>query len=494
MPEHTISENLQRLQTARTAIGNAITAKGGTVNSGDGLEEYATDIATIPSGGSVSVPSKDVNFYDYDGTIVASYTASEFAELSAMPANPSHTGLTAQGWNWSLSDAKDYVADYGMLDIGQMYASNVSNGKTKIYITLSEGRLTPYLGFTGAVSGTTATIDWGDESNTETVSLGTSTVYTPHTYTIEGDYIISVNVDSGKIIFAGNNTYGSDILRKSGSPNANDDKVYQNSIVKIEIGNSVTSIGGSAFYNCSSLQSITIPNSVTSIGDGAFYNCSSLQSITIPNSVTSIGGSAFNGCRSLQSITIPDSVTNIGNYLFQDCNALQSITIPNSVTSIGGSAFQNCYSLTSVTISDLVTRIGGYAFNSCRSLQSVTISDLVTSIGGSAFGTCNGLGFIKFTSTTPPSIANINAWTGIPSDCYILVPYDTLDDYLNETNMPDDSVYPYLCYAKYADGVSLPTQDSDGYALTWYATKEDARNGTNPITVGNGKEIYAVGV
>ena len=36
---------------------------------------------------------------------------------------------------------------------------------------------------------------------------------------------------------------------------------------------SVTSIGNSAFWNCSSLTSVTIPNSVTSIGNYAFYNC-----------------------------------------------------------------------------------------------------------------------------------------------------------------------------------------------------------------------------
>ena len=51
MPEHTIAENLTRLQNATTAIGNAITAKGGTVTSGDGLEDFASDIGAIPSGG-----------------------------------------------------------------------------------------------------------------------------------------------------------------------------------------------------------------------------------------------------------------------------------------------------------------------------------------------------------------------------------------------------------------------------------------------------------
>ena len=46
---NTIADNLQRLIAARTAIGNAIVTKGGTVNSGDGLEEFPADIATIPS-------------------------------------------------------------------------------------------------------------------------------------------------------------------------------------------------------------------------------------------------------------------------------------------------------------------------------------------------------------------------------------------------------------------------------------------------------------
>lgn len=46
--EHTIAENLQRLVDAKTAIANAITAKGGTVAQGDGLEEFATDISNIP--------------------------------------------------------------------------------------------------------------------------------------------------------------------------------------------------------------------------------------------------------------------------------------------------------------------------------------------------------------------------------------------------------------------------------------------------------------
>ena len=72
-------------------------------------------------GGETTASQKDVNFIDFDGTIRYSYTASEFAALTALPANPSHSGLTSQGWNWSLADAKAYVAAYGMLDIGVLY-------------------------------------------------------------------------------------------------------------------------------------------------------------------------------------------------------------------------------------------------------------------------------------------------------------------------------------------------------------------------------------
>ena len=151
------------------------------------------------------------------------------------------------------------------------------------------------------------------------------------------------------------------------------------------IPDSVTSIGGSAFYNCSKLTSITIPDSVTSIGNYAFRYCSRLTSITIPDSVTSIGGSAFYNCSKLTSIAIPNSVTNIGNSAFYSCDDLTSIAIPNSVTSIGDWAFYGCSSLTSITIPDSVTSIGDYAFCYCSSLTSITIPDSVTSIGDHAF-------------------------------------------------------------------------------------------------------------
>lgn len=67
MPEHTIAENLTRLQNAKTAIGAAITAKGGTVAAGDGLEEFAADIGTITNQYSAADEGKVVS----SGALVA---------------------------------------------------------------------------------------------------------------------------------------------------------------------------------------------------------------------------------------------------------------------------------------------------------------------------------------------------------------------------------------------------------------------------------------
>ena len=150
------------------------------------------------------------------------------------------------------------------------------------------------------------------------------------------------------------------------------------------IPDSVTSIGGYAFYGCTGLTSITIPSSVTSIEDMAFIYCTSLTSITIPSSVTSIGDQAFNYCTSLESIKVDSN-----NTVYEDRNSnaiirksddtlivgCKNTTIPDSVTSIENNAFSGCTGLSSITIPESVRKIGRYAFYYCTNLTSVTFEE-----------------------------------------------------------------------------------------------------------------------
>ena len=181
------------------------------------------------------------------------------------------------------------------------------------------------------------------------------------------------------------------------------------SLASVVIPDSVTSIEGFAFSGCTSLASVNIPDSVTSIGWYAFYGCTSLASVNIPDSVTSIGDSAFSGCTSLASVNIPDSVTSIGNSAFEGCTSLASVNIPDSVTSIGDYSFRDCTSLASVNIPDSVTSIGEEAFWDCTSLASMSISDSVTTIYSYAFRGCKSLASLRYKGTK-------NQWKKISLD------------------------------------------------------------------------------
>lgn len=193
---NTLEENVNRVKAAKTAIANAITAKGGTVGANDGLEDFAADIATIPSGGG------------------------------------------------------EYNAEFG---------------------------------------------------NTPT-------------------------------------------------------EFGMRNIVSVNIPNGITSIGSSAFSNCSKLTSVNIPNSVTSIGNTVFNACIGLTSIVIPESVETIGGSTFNGCSALTTINIYKEEDAISGAPWGAANAQVNWLRQNRYTSVVNEISSGTTLTTSVscTVGDLV--------------------------------------------------------------------------------------------------------------------------------------------
>ena len=395
--------------TTLSDIANAIREKTG---KSDAMTPYEMpdEIASIQTGGAPlpdePVQYKDVNFYDYDGTLVEAWTLEELAGKNALPANPAHAGLTAQGWNWSLEDLKSTNRP---MNVGQMYVTD--DGKTRLYITIAApGRQDVPLYISQTVANGVI-IDWGDGSPTETLA-GTGNVNTAHHYAEIGDYVITLNQIDGCTLGLESGSSNFSIL---GDSSSNSIAVYPNMLRRVEIGNRVTSVGDYAFYSCNSLEFILIPNNITRIGISALSSCYSLRNVSIPNSVTDLyGSSQISSCYLLRNVSIPNSITTLPGSLFSYCSALVSITIPDSITNIESQPLYYCDSLVNITIPSNVTSIGYMAFEGCASIKE-----------------------FHFRSVVPPNLLSANVFSNTPSDCIIYVPQGALSAYQSAENWSD---------------------------------------------------------
>lgn len=116
------------------------------------------------------------------------------------------------------------------------------------------------------------------------------------------------------------------------------------------VPDSVDTIASGAFAYCSNITSIQMSRSVTSIGASAFRNCTGLQNITIPGSVTYMGEAIFESCSSLTTVRFEEGITFIESYTFQNCTSLQTVYIPSTCGGFGYSIFESCTIVTKSTI------------------------------------------------------------------------------------------------------------------------------------------------
>lgn len=91
---------------------------------------------------------------------------------------------------------------------------------------------------------------------------------------------------------------------------------------------------------------------VSSIGESAFADCTEITSVFIPESISTIAGTAFDGCTGLELLDMSESIalTSISSNTFSSCTALETVNFPISIESIGASAFANCANLSNMSL------------------------------------------------------------------------------------------------------------------------------------------------
>ena len=182
---------------------------------------------------------------------------------------------------------------------------------------------------------------------------------------------------------------------------------YCDKLAEIVIPNSVVEIGTNSFYECKSLSSVKLSSNLKTLSYGAFYNCDKLTSIIIPKSLEKATGTTsaisgdgpFSECDNLKNITFEAGTTRIAEHLFGNCKGLERIEIPDTVQSIGYEAFYKCGSLTDVKIGSEVTKIGYGAFEDCGKLAEIIIPKKVKSLGEYCFEACSSLKEIDISQT-----------------------------------------------------------------------------------------------
>lgn len=488
-----IASAIQLKQQQVAAAYTACDEKGATMPAAgsQNLTNLASTIATISGGGPAPEPIEqgDVTFIDYDGTILYSYTFAEALALQSLPANPSHSGLVAQGWNWTLAEIQACAATEDSVVAGQLYTTD--DGKTRIYITISDD-IDSYPVQTGwsQTKANGVVVDWGDGSNTETVS-GTGVKVASHLYA-PGDYTITLEVIDGTATLGGNGFGCVSYVNNS-------ETQRQNILTKIEVGNDITGFNGSYFQYAANLKTISLSQEATSNYPNIFQGCQRLEAFVLPKT-SSISGSFARFCRFMSAVSLPPTITvipsqafsqnynlsviGLGNVVKIDSNAFENCCyMPNTLhssklTTIAGSVFTENYSVTSLDFPALVsitgannlqytrvekfilsqnitsypasflnyarvikewevhsgvTAIPSSCFSGCHSLRKVLIHADVTSIAASAFNDCLSLEAVILKSSTPPSLANVNALNNA-SQCPIYIPATSLSSYKTATN------------------------------------------------------------
>lgn len=371
-------------------------------------------------GGTPVEEEKDVNFYDYDGTLLYSYTLAEAQALTELPPLPSRDGLICQGWNWDLESVN---AVYYGVDIGASYITD--DGKTRIYITIDQDvRLNVDLNINQSVSGG-VTVNWGDGSAAETIN-GTGYVSITHNYAGMGDYIITLEVTAGKMYFG----TGVDETGVLGPLTA------QIAMAKeMHIGSNVSKIGNYGVAYCYRLEKITIPEGISEINTGAIRNNRSLSAIVFPKGVTGVSNYAAAACHSAKRIIYPSTLNSAGTQSANQAYALKRMTPPINMKLMNGYAIANQYGLSSVDIPIGITDLTSSLLREDYALSVVKCWGNIKSIAAQVFYNCTSLKVVDLTAcTSVPTLANVNAFTGVPADCEIRVPAALYDEWIAATN------------------------------------------------------------
>ena len=389
-----IASQITRIQNAKAALKNSIEAKGVSVGAVS-IDQYASKVDAISTGGVVGTGSFLVRFFDFDGTILKQQRVNA-GENATAPTVPTHQYLTFNSWNNAFTNVQSDI------DTGAIY--DTTDGKSYLFITLtSVTGLSPTL-YLNKSTTSIMTVNWGDGTTSTSTTSGNFNLN--HTYSSAGYYIVTVDNSLG-----GTYTLAQDWLAPLFVTGT-----YNYILTSVYFGSHITYIPSNCFDYNYSLKYVSFSPGINEIHQSAFRNCGKIDFFSYAN-ITNIGYFSLIGF-SLSTVVVKNTLTTLG-LSFLDSLSVINFTFPPTTTTIGQAAFRNC-KLKIIILGGSMTSIADYVFYNCNSVEQFVILAVV-----------------------PPTLQNINSFTGINQLCRIYVPDASVTAYKTATNWSTYANYIY---------------------------------------------------
>lgn len=448
-------EKVQLLDRTVDTIRQSIVNKNVPLEKSDGFKSYPEAVRQISyvKQEELKPTIHGVNYYDYNGDLLYVYTPQEFLALSAHPSQPTHAGLVADGWNWDLTDAQDFIENTcDCLNIGAHYITDT--GDTRVYFTIPED-MDGELGQRGVYyrqsKANGLTIDWGDGTVEESNNVVNRDTQIYHTYTHSGKYVLKITPQEDCIYTLGNNASYTGIFGYYFTFQ----RPMAEMINKVEIGKNVSFQYGCPFRWTANVETVTFPKTIyhTTIANYFFVSCTNLKCIVIPEGIQNLGGNYF-GIDMFRGKVICFSKTVTLFNGSSTCLYCDSVILPNSLTTLSGAPLRYGKATRRIFIPDGVSFFPQYAIADLPNLEELhlpnnpefttltayllvntglhylEIPESITSMGNQCcYGMC--LEEVIMRPTVPPSAATINIFDSRNVYLKIYVPYSADHSILN---------------------------------------------------------------
>lgn len=193
----------------------------------------------------------------------------------------------------------------------------------------------------------------------------------------------------------------------------------------VVIPNTVTRIGDYCFAQCKSLDSIVVPTSVISIGDYAFQG-TKIAKLNIRNSVRSIGVGCFAEAIVVEKFSFSNQVLSLSKSAFESFVYNSGLDFISRLNVIGLNAFHSCRAIPfPSTISLYKAReIEDCAFQSVKNITNVELFSSLAKFGDCIFDDCNNDLVVRYFAFAPLT-AKENAIGKLGENAKLVVPKGT---------------------------------------------------------------------